>query len=593
MARKVQNPALAPDEQARITAIRVAMREGASMSVNDIPGQWDPRGEVWTADVRPSGAALLLVRISDADPGDINGVARQVQDTIRSATRSGWRVGMILVENDTSAFKRRKIKLPSGEIQLRTVRPKFRRALELLSKGTYRRFMTYHLDRTVRDPRDLEDLIDVVEGSRPRIVVGSCTGSLRMANDTDITSARIHCAIANQASRDTARRVSRKRQEQAEEGRFGGGRRAYGFEPDGITHRPEEAEHIAHYTAVALTGVSMKEVARDMRRAGVITVSGKPFSAAEARAMLLRPRNAGLTVYRPGRDHVTPVDADDYEDNDDSEKSQQEEVTRPRHYTPDDVVGTLPGDPIVDPEDYWALVRKLTDPDRRTNHVGTAPVLLGSCIYNCPCGDRLRAQNKRRKVKDRETGDVLRIDEERHYRCVITGPGHVSVAAADLDLLVAATIHELITLSDPAEIIGHEPGKKTADVPTLRAEIAKHEQRLIEISEEYEDDEITKTQMKARTIKRRKKLDAAKAALDRALQNTNPVAKLIGVANIEEAWEELSLGEQREICRRMVSVTVLPVGRGRRGVPIRERVRIDKHQPPANQPPESTTPQAA
>lgn len=253
MARKIQNSAnLAPEEQAFITSIREAMRDGAPMTINGIPGRWDPRGEVWTADVRPVGAALLLVRISDADPGDIFGVARQVQDTIRHAGRMGWPVGMILVENDTSAFKRRKIKLPNGESQLRTVRPKFRRALELLSKGTYRRFMTYHLDRTVRDPRDLEDLIDVVEGSRPRIVVASCTGSLRMANDSDITSARIHCAIANQASRDASRRVSRKRREKAEEGQFAGGCRAFGFEPDGITHRPREAKHIAHYTAVAL-----------------------------------------------------------------------------------------------------------------------------------------------------------------------------------------------------------------------------------------------------------------------------------------------------------------------------------------------------
>ncbi|MEU4576352.1 recombinase family protein [Nonomuraea sp. NPDC023979] len=589
MVREIQKPGHLPaDEQARITSIREAMREGAPMSINGVPGQWDQRGEVWTADVRPPGAALLLVRISDAEPGDIFGVARQVQDTIKQAGRVGWPVGMILVENDTSAFKRRKIKLPNGETQLRTVRPKFRRALGLLSKGTFRRFMTYHLDRTVRDPRDLEDLIDVVEGSRPRIVVGSYTGSLRLANDTDITSARIHCAIANQASRDTSRRVSRKRREQAEEGRYGGGRRPYGFESDGVTLRRDEAQHIAHYTAVALTDVSMKEIARDMKLAGVVTTSGKPFSAAAARDMLLRPRNAGLTVHRSERDHVSHMD-DDYDQDD--ENAEEPETGKPLHYTPDDVVGTLPGEPIVDPEDYWALVRKLTDPNRRTNYAGTAPVLLGAGIYNCPCGDKMRTQPKRRKIKDRQTGEVIRIEVIRNYRCssperpgnVASGPGHVTVTADDLDRLVEATIHELIELSEPADIIGYEPGKKMADVPALRVEIAKHEKRLIEISEEYEADEITKAQMKSMTATRRKKLDDAKAALDRALENTNPVVKLIGVENIAEAWEDLSLGEQREICRRMLRVTVLPIGRGRRNVPVRERVRIEKIWPTTGQ----------
>ncbi|MFD0657040.1 recombinase family protein [Thermocatellispora tengchongensis] len=552
------------------------MRDGEAMTINDVPGRWNPQGDVWTADVWAPGTALLLVRISDADPGDINGVARQVQDTIVHAGRRGWPVGMILVENDTSAFKRRKIKLPNGETQLRTVRPKFRHALDLLTKAKFRRFMTYHLDRTVRDPRDLEDLIDVVEASRPRIIAASVTGSLRLANDSDITTARILCAVGNQASRDTARRVSRRRREQAEEGRFGGGRRPYGFESDGITHRPDEAQVIAHYTAIGLTGVSVKEIARDMARAGVVTINGKPFTAAQAREMLLRPRNAGLTVHRPEQDYTPVEDAEEYEE---SEESGQEQAPPPNHYTPDDVVGRLPGEPIVDPDDYWALVRKWTDPNRRTNFAGSTPVLLGSCIYECPCGEHLRSQNKRRKIKDRKTGEVIRIDEERHYRCAAPGKGHVSIAAKEVDDLVAATIQELIRLSDPGEIIGQGPGGQKIDIPGLRAEIARHERRLIEISDQYDDDEITKAQMRSMTAKRREKLDKAKAALDRALENTNPAAKLIGVENIEEAWTALTLGEQREICRRMVTVRITPLGRGRTA-PVRERVTIATRMQP-------------
>jgi site-specific DNA recombinase len=64
------------------------------------------------------------------------------------------------------------------------------------------------LDRAMRDPRDLEDLIDLIEQSSPRIPVESVSGSLRLANDADVTVAQVMCAVANKASRDTARRAS-------------------------------------------------------------------------------------------------------------------------------------------------------------------------------------------------------------------------------------------------------------------------------------------------------------------------------------------------------------------------------------------------
>lgn len=574
MTTKSQTPKTGTEQQARITLIKAAMRDGGAMSINGVDGRWNLAGDTWTADEMPRNSTLILVRISDAEEEEINGVARQVEDTCTLTDRRGARVGMILVENDTSAFKRRKIQLPNGEYQLRTVRPQFRRALKLLSEKLFRRFTTYHLDRTVRDPRDLEDLIDVIEGSRPRIIADSFTGSLRLSNDSDITAARILCAVANQASRDTVRRVSRARKQQAEEGRYGGGRRAYGFEPDGITLRPQEADIIEHYHAVALAGVSLKEIARDMKRAGILTVDGRPFQASQVRALLLRPRNAGLTVHRPVNPDIYKVPQNDHEVSEDEEAGDDAETPATRHYTPDDVVGRLPGTPIIDPEDHWALVRKLTDPDRQTNHVGNTPVLLGSCIYNCPCGDKLRAQNKKWNRKDRATGEVIRIDEQRTYRCVTTGPGHVLCPAQELDALVAATIKELIRISDPADIIGHSTADGI-DIPALRAELATHQERLEQISADYDDDLITRSQMLASTAKRRKKIEEVKAKLEQVSDNINPATKLIGVPDIDAAWDALSLGEQREICRRMVTVTVHPVGRGRR-VPIRERVTISK-----------------
>ena len=111
----------------------------------------------------------------------------------------------------------------------------------MLADGRADGLIAIDLDRACRDPRDLEDLIDVVESRSPRVPVESVTGSLRLANDGDITMARVMVAVANKASRDTGRRVASSHMHRATGGQFRGGPRPFGFEPDGTTLIPSEA----------------------------------------------------------------------------------------------------------------------------------------------------------------------------------------------------------------------------------------------------------------------------------------------------------------------------------------------------------------
>jgi site-specific DNA recombinase len=114
-------------------------------------------------------------------------------------------VTRIIMENDlvstdgkvrgVSAFKRRKILLPNGRVELRTVRPGFRECLDLLARGEHDGFIVLDIDRAFRDPRDLEDAIDVVEAHR--IPVASVTGSLKLSNDAEIAMARVMVAMGN------------------------------------------------------------------------------------------------------------------------------------------------------------------------------------------------------------------------------------------------------------------------------------------------------------------------------------------------------------------------------------------------------------
>ena len=80
-------------------------------------------------------AAVLLTCTSDARNGDNAGVTDQQADLRERASQLGWGIGEVIVENDTSAFKRRTEILPGRTQAQRVVRPGFRRALELLQSG--------------------------------------------------------------------------------------------------------------------------------------------------------------------------------------------------------------------------------------------------------------------------------------------------------------------------------------------------------------------------------------------------------------------------------------------------------------------------
>lgn len=241
--------------------------------------------------------AAILVRISDDKAGDAAGVGRQEGDARALADRLGWQVGEVIVENDVSAFKRRTVTLPDGSTALRVVRPGFRRLLELLALGQVDGLIAYDLDRVARDPRDLEDLIDVVEASR--VPVESVSGSLRLANDSDITMARVMVAVANKSSRDSSRRIKRKHDQLAAEGKYaGGGARRFGFEPDGVTQRPDEVEAILWAASEILDGASISATARALDDKGVKPVKAEKWSGRALADILGSPRIAGLRVHR-------------------------------------------------------------------------------------------------------------------------------------------------------------------------------------------------------------------------------------------------------------------------------------------------------
>jgi site-specific DNA recombinase len=252
---------------------------------------------VLTSGMTVARCAGIYVRISDDKAEDAAGVGRQEADCRALAERLGWDIAEVFIENDTSAFKRRTVRLPDGSTGLRVLRPAFRRLLDDLTAGAIDAVIGYDLDRVARDPRDLEDLIDVVEARKAP--TRAVTGSLDLSNDAGITMARVMVAVANKSSRDSSRRISRKHEELAEQGRTGGGGiRSFGYEPDGVTVRDSEADVIKDIASRILDGMSLTALTAYLDELQVPTVRGGRWNARSVHAVVTKPRVAGLREHR-------------------------------------------------------------------------------------------------------------------------------------------------------------------------------------------------------------------------------------------------------------------------------------------------------
>lgn len=243
--------------------------------------------------------AVLYVRISDDQDGLEKGVDRQEVDCRAFANAEGWHVARVYRENDTSAFKQRTVQLPTGEKVRRVIRPKFRAMLQFLADKGADVMVVYDLDRAVRDPRDLEDLIDskVIYGFQ----VKSTTGSLRLDSDSDIAMARVLVAMANKSSADTARRVQRAARQRAEDGLWHGGPAPFGYQlVDKIpVTDPIRAALVSGAVDRVLSGESVYAIACDWNERGLTTRSGGRWNVQNLQRLLKNPSLAGRAAYRP------------------------------------------------------------------------------------------------------------------------------------------------------------------------------------------------------------------------------------------------------------------------------------------------------
>lgn len=439
-----------------------------------------------------SRAVAVYLRISQDRSGEGLGVERQRAECRAYADRRGWTVAAEYVDNDQSATRGR--------------RPAYRRLLADIEAGAVDGVIAWDLDRLHRRPTELESFIALAD------VRGLALGTVGGEVDLGTAAGRLHARIMGSVARHEIEHKSERQTAAARQaaslGKPTGGPRPFGYLPGGTALDPVESVALRSAHAALLAGVSLRGVARRWNAEGLSTTRGGRWGATQARAVLLRARNAGLRTYRG------------------------------------QVVGAAQWPAVVDEATWRATVSLIGDPARKTSP-GFAVRWLLSGLARCGvCGQvvtsagtaRIRANGERRTV----------------YRCRTRQ--HVARDARPADAFVTAVVLARLSRPDALALLD-EPDRP--DTGALLAEAAEARSRLDGLAAAYAGGAVDLSQLRTGSDAlhaRLRELEARQASSRRA-----PVlGGLVGAEDVEATWDALPFDRRRAVVDLLVEVVILP-----------------------------------
>jgi len=440
---------------------------------------------------------VLYARISEDRSGLAAGVGRQVDDARKLADTRGWHVDEEYVDNDISAL---------GS----AVRPRYEALMDAVRSGEVERIVIYQTSRLWRNRRERAEGIEILRTHRVAVVATK-------GPELDMTTAAGRAMAGLLGEFDTmegelkGERVQRAAMARAISGGNHGGRRAYGYTPDGMRLEPDEAAQVACIYALFVAGASIAGICRDLTARGVTTVGGHQWAPGTVREMLMRPRYCGLSEYKG------------------------------------EIVGAGQWPAIVSEETWRLACAILRRPDRRTTTGNRAAYLLSGIARCGTCGSRITSGGR----KSNGAGGYRRV-----YRC--RAGGHATRRLDWVDEYVTRVIVARLSRPDAAELL---VDADSPDYDALAAEARTIHERLTEIAAAFGDGEMTREMARTATERARARL----AQIERAQAHTSraPVlAGLVGVEDVRAAWDSAGLDRQRAVVAALVTVTILGGGGG-------------------------------
>lgn len=445
--------------------------------------------------------AAIYTRISKDREGAGLGVERQRTDCQELADKLGWSVVDTFSDNDVSAYSGR-------------ARPGYEKLCRALEEGRIQGVVAWHADRLHRRPIELEAFIDLCD--RKAIEVRTVrSGDIDLSTASGKMVARMLGAAARHEVEHSIERQKRAKKQAAVDGKFRGGRRAFGYEANGMTTRPLEAAAIRKAAEAILSGVSLSQVARDWNTQGLRTsYGGNTFNSREVRKILLRPRNAGIVLHEGKR------------------------------------VGTGEWESILDQDTFAALEALLNDPSR-ARHIAFERKHQGSGVYVCgKCGATMHSA-AHNKAKGGGWRPVYVCSASRHLGRDIE---HVDRYIDELVIGRLSKPDAAIALGDPA----------AEDVSALHVRREGFRARLDELGAMFAAGDIDGPQLKRGTAELRDRLDATDTRIA-AARSASAISNLVLAGdNLRATWAKTAPDIRGKVIDALMTVTILPAPRGRR-----------------------------
>lgn len=293
----------------------------------------------------PTRAAVYL-RISLDRAKDGLAVERQREDCEQIVKQRGWILTNTYVDNSVSAFNRSK------------VRPAYNQMISDYEAGLFDAIVCWDLDRLTRQPRQLEDWIDLAT-DRGLILV-TANGEADLTTDGGRMYARIKASVARAEMERKGARQTRALQQRAQKGVAPKGQRLYGYTTSGDLVA-SESDVVRQLFVDFSQGISLFALAKKLNEAGTPTLKGGRWIPSTIRGMLTNPRYAARAVYK----NVV--------------------LDNPANWQA-----------AIDEGTFDLVQSILNDPRRVKNREGTQRKHLGSGLYVCGiCGTPLRTNGSR------------------------------------------------------------------------------------------------------------------------------------------------------------------------------------------------------
>jgi site-specific DNA recombinase len=449
------------------------------------------------------------LRLSKMEALDVRGVPKEErlrltleklaghEEEIREwADARGITIDQVYVDPGLSASKRD------------VVRPGWDAMMAAAATGRLAGIVQIAIDRFTRDPREIEDLIDLAD--KKRVSIAGCRNGLF---DLNTASGRAEArGAATAAARESDVMGERIRATLARKMRGGkpmGGGRAFGFEIGGEVQRPAEVAILRDVARRFVAGEPLAHLARELNERGVKNARGNTWTLSTLGRLLGYARYGGYVTHKG------------------------------------EIVAEIKGEPVFDADLYAAVQALLNSRRRGRRPTGRFP-LTGLLV----CGRCGHSMNGATRTKARADGSY-----PREYRC----PPNLGGCALSID----AKHTERIVNVKMVEVLGkpeHVAQIVAENVELTDARIAAHGELAVIVDKlrtlevrwaRGETDDAGYDDAKRYLIGRRKEIQAT-------LDGLAPGIAITGYDSSTE-WERLTDEERRTLIRAFhVRIVIAP-----------------------------------